>query len=817
MSMLAERKRKQKWSLNPRGKEWSQDTNKFGQKMLEKMGWQHGKGLGAKESGITEHIKISYKNDSKGMGYKESNDQWTEHETKYSALLESLTGDSAKLEAVKVDSLEKKSQSSRARVHYHKFTRGKDLSRYSEKDLANIFGKKSLKEVKTEKPVEVENDSKDNKSGFLFNGGSMRDYFKKKLPGLGKSNRYTVGNNGVLKKADETESEGECRPSFGFGFKSEKTSEEVDKPTFVSYIKEEAPTKRKAQETIEDMVFSPKKKSKKDKKPRDKEENLGLSNPSFNPLATPVQIQKHVLEPIEENLSEETVEEASVENVKEKKKRKNVIEQSENTSSYESPKKKKKTEVEGSVNPILHEGSANCEGVENSYEVKVKKTKKKKGLKNGVESVQVKPGAEGSEKENHLVFDNPNFNEADDSLNQKETEENTYELKLKKKKKKNKKTLDETPDLENTEENSSAYQIENGSAENPGKKKKKKKTLDLEHSDLNDLQESLSDISKHVEKKKKTKNGNLAIDNPCFNVSEESFTDLSHIEENPHEIKKRKKKKLALDNPSFDDAPETQAESSENPYEIKVKKKKKKKSKNDTVDAEPISNVDSEKGIANPALCINDSIDKSIVMEDLDLILNIVSTPETKKDISTALDSEPRTGGVSRRKSVRFSDITQERIIPSKEEMKELYRNDPADEKIKKKRKYGVDNLNFDKQKASLDENLDSIAKTLDTFQAEIDNDINEEKVKAITMEDVMVGEVGSPDGENEELPGGTRLKFKYANLNSKTPLYHLNSTGPKKSYKHLIKGDIMVMFDGTNLHEVEGYAVKEKREEGGM
>lgn len=42
------------------------DANKFGQKMLEKMGWSKGKGLGAKEDGITEHIRASYKHDSTG-------------------------------------------------------------------------------------------------------------------------------------------------------------------------------------------------------------------------------------------------------------------------------------------------------------------------------------------------------------------------------------------------------------------------------------------------------------------------------------------------------------------------------------------------------------------------------------------------------------------------------------------------------------------------------------------------------------------------------------------------------------------------------
>lgn len=35
--------------------------------MLEKMGWSKGKGLGARENGIVEHLKIQYKNDSKGI------------------------------------------------------------------------------------------------------------------------------------------------------------------------------------------------------------------------------------------------------------------------------------------------------------------------------------------------------------------------------------------------------------------------------------------------------------------------------------------------------------------------------------------------------------------------------------------------------------------------------------------------------------------------------------------------------------------------------------------------------------------------------
>lgn len=33
---------------------------------MEKMGWTKGKGLGANEDGMTEHVKVSLKSDKKG-------------------------------------------------------------------------------------------------------------------------------------------------------------------------------------------------------------------------------------------------------------------------------------------------------------------------------------------------------------------------------------------------------------------------------------------------------------------------------------------------------------------------------------------------------------------------------------------------------------------------------------------------------------------------------------------------------------------------------------------------------------------------------
>ena len=72
---LAEPRRRQKWTLNPRGAVnkavpcsspsmsfklvsikscilgnlWANDDNKFGHKLMEKMGWEKGKGLGANQ------------------------------------------------------------------------------------------------------------------------------------------------------------------------------------------------------------------------------------------------------------------------------------------------------------------------------------------------------------------------------------------------------------------------------------------------------------------------------------------------------------------------------------------------------------------------------------------------------------------------------------------------------------------------------------------------------------------------------------------------------------------------------------------------
>ncbi|XP_074143646.1 PIN2/TERF1-interacting telomerase inhibitor 1 isoform X1 [Sminthopsis crassicaudata] len=157
MAMLAEPRRKQKWSLDPRNTAWSNDDSKFGQKMLEKMGWSKGKGLGAQEQGATEHIKVQVKNNQLGLGASANHeDNWLAPQEEFNQLLAELNschgqeGKDFSDKGKKSFSLEEKSKSSKRRVHYTKFTKGKDLSSRSKTDLDCIFGKRKKSDVSKE-------------------------------------------------------------------------------------------------------------------------------------------------------------------------------------------------------------------------------------------------------------------------------------------------------------------------------------------------------------------------------------------------------------------------------------------------------------------------------------------------------------------------------------------------------------------------------------------------------------------------------------------------------------------------------------------
>ncbi|KAH8290418.1 hypothetical protein KR054_002820 [Drosophila jambulina] len=256
MAMLAEPRRRKRYNLCPRGKALYEDDNRFGTKMLEKMGWSKGNGLGARQDGEKDFVRIRFKNDAEGLGYEAKDDQWTTHEEGFNGLLKSLNGGgeedteangkaseseeearpmgfgfkaeepeepskNKKLkEKISGMSLEERSKQSKARVHYQKFTRGKDLSQYSEKDLANIFGKKATEDIAAPVVIEEPKEEKDVSPNFggvqtVSTGLSVSDYFKQKMEAMknrlknGSTQENGVGEAQVKESEDDVEKDSE--------------------------------------------------------------------------------------------------------------------------------------------------------------------------------------------------------------------------------------------------------------------------------------------------------------------------------------------------------------------------------------------------------------------------------------------------------------------------------------------------------------------------------------------------------------------------------------------------------------------------------
>ncbi|KAK2096133.1 PIN2/TERF1-interacting telomerase inhibitor 1 [Saguinus oedipus] len=189
MSMLAERRRKQKWAVDPQNTAWSNDDSKFGQRMLEKMGWSKGKGLGAQEQGATDHIKVQVKNNHLGLGASINNeDNWIAHQDDFNQLLAELnschgqeTTDSSDKKEKKSFSLEEKSKISKNCVHYMKFTKGKDLSSRSKTDLDCVFGKRQSKKTPE---GDASSSTPDENESTTTSAFTIQEYFAQRMAAL---------------------------------------------------------------------------------------------------------------------------------------------------------------------------------------------------------------------------------------------------------------------------------------------------------------------------------------------------------------------------------------------------------------------------------------------------------------------------------------------------------------------------------------------------------------------------------------------------------------------------------------------------------
>jgi len=161
---LAAPRRKNKYDIDPRNNTWANDDNKFGQKLMEKFGWEKGKGLGAQEDGETQNIKVKVKNDKQGIGANlDYSDTWLDHQDDFNSVLAALntchsapgsgtaTPPNEESKDAVEESLEERSKTSKSRVHYKKFTQSKDLTRANASDLDALFGRRKKFEKRSKK------------------------------------------------------------------------------------------------------------------------------------------------------------------------------------------------------------------------------------------------------------------------------------------------------------------------------------------------------------------------------------------------------------------------------------------------------------------------------------------------------------------------------------------------------------------------------------------------------------------------------------------------------------------------------------------
>jgi len=185
---LAGPRNKQRISIDPQNKKWSQDKSKYGMKLMKKMGWEEGKGLGSDMSGQTEHIKVFQKSNNLGIGAtKKTMDNWLDNTNAFTELLKKLNErvESGNVSDDDSSKDEKKPIAYGRLYHRKKFLRNKQVSNYDKENLNMILGVKSSSNTATPITSDDENEkskkSSDNDSlKVKVQEISTKDYFANK-------------------------------------------------------------------------------------------------------------------------------------------------------------------------------------------------------------------------------------------------------------------------------------------------------------------------------------------------------------------------------------------------------------------------------------------------------------------------------------------------------------------------------------------------------------------------------------------------------------------------------------------------------------
>ncbi|CAL4186168.1 unnamed protein product, partial [Meganyctiphanes norvegica] len=512
--------------------------------VVGKMGWWYDIDLDMVSLSIRKDITTRH--GETGVGYKGKDDEWLKHYDAFENVLAALnsennstnnsannspvnspvnsatnspaTSEDEDEETKSRKSLENRSKSSRARVHYHKFTRGKDLSRYNEDDLACILGSKKSKrndpnhnavpeeEVKVE-AIEKEKEefigdevgSKKKEHGLVtIAGGNYQEYFAMKMAALKKKRE---GNGNVVNETqDKIHGEEQLSPiksieNTSLEAKKSKKKKKKYKDNEDSITFNDSNVDQKEDNCTNTNENMPKERKKKKRKTEDSNSNM-LENNDIKEDNTPLfgfgfscgftngsTVKKYPINTVNVFNSDDEAEiTKDDENLN-----KNVSPQ------YHSPKDKKKKH---NKDPGL---------LDESLESKEKKKKKKS-------------------KDN--IYETEDLS----LISKNENSENASEELIKKTKKKKHKNKDEVEKVSIVIENENATEFE----ENKKVKKKKNKEQILSNDCLTENTDTI--------KKKKKKKKNL-VDNS--EIMEECSTDIKNDEkdENVHLKENRKSKK----------------------------------------------------------------------------------------------------------------------------------------------------------------------------------------------------------------------------------------------------------------------------------
>ncbi|KAJ2844425.1 hypothetical protein GGI22_006882 [Coemansia erecta] len=304
---LAEPKKREILAADPRNTNWSGDKGRFGFRMLEKMGWSEGKGLGAQEDGMREHVKIKLKTNSFGVGADKKNIRnWLANADGFSELLDRLNSgnatpteeasspsasvtESAPTTIDGANNAQAANQVAGApepqpqmpqvarQSHRARFRRMKQMAMHDQKGLQEILGVRSAPVTAAATPVAVKSadESSDNAATavsrqeavearplqIISTGVTVTDYFAQKMaenPALAA----IYGHSSSTKT-----SAAETQVSSG---SSDNNASVCETAAVSEAAKTKSKIKKRKSNTGMETGSEPSKKSKKDKKTKDK-------------------------------------------------------------------------------------------------------------------------------------------------------------------------------------------------------------------------------------------------------------------------------------------------------------------------------------------------------------------------------------------------------------------------------------------------------------------------------------------------------------------------------------------------------------------